>query len=82
MAARPEHLSVAAADKEGIPGEITVIQHLGHIVRYEVKVGTEFSGAPLEVDMDGMVRGLSEHDSASVQIRADKIALYEGGSEY
>jgi ABC-type Fe3+/spermidine/putrescine transport system ATPase subunit len=82
MAARPEHLSVVTADKEGIPGEITVIQHLGHIVRYEVKVGTEFSGATLEVDMDGLVRGLSEHDSVSVQIRADKTALYEGEGEY
>jgi ABC-type Fe3+/spermidine/putrescine transport system ATPase subunit len=82
VSVRPEHLSVVPADKEGIPGEITIIQHLGHIVRYEVKVGPEFSGATLEIDMDGLVPGLSEHDSISVQIQADKAALYESGGEY
>lgn len=77
IGARPEHLqigSVAGADT--LPGEVTIIQHLGHIVRYEVKVPLNASDQTLEVDMDGMVPGVTEHDHVNVSFHNRKVAIY------
>jgi ABC-type sugar transport system ATPase subunit len=79
VAARPEHLSLARQDEGGIEGEVTIIQHLGHFVRYEVKTEAEVSEIPLEIDMEGLVAGIAEHDRVRVQIDAGKAALYDRG---
>jgi ABC-type Fe3+/spermidine/putrescine transport system ATPase subunit len=77
VAARPEHLSVAHANgSAALSGEVTIIQHLGHIVRYEVKVPDELSVQTLEIDMDGMVPGISERGRVQVRIDASRAALY------
>jgi ABC-type sugar transport system ATPase subunit len=79
LAARPEQLRIAggAAGDPGLDGEVTIIQHLGHIVRYEVRVSEELSPATLEVDMDGLVPNINEHDRVKVIINAEKAALYD-----
>jgi hypothetical protein len=59
-----------------VDGEVTIIQHLGHIVRYEVRMAEDLSPATLEVDMDGMAPGIAEHDKVKIIISAEKAALY------
>jgi len=83
VAARPEQLTVAKADEsaDGFDGEVTIIQHLGHFVRYEVKTSPEISDITLEIDMEGLVPGIAEHDRIRVQINAEKAALYNCGGE-
>jgi ABC-type Fe3+/spermidine/putrescine transport system ATPase subunit len=86
VAARPEHLRVipaagAAPESSGIDGEVTIIQHLGQIVRYEVQVAPELSEATLEVDMDGLVPGIAEQGRVRVIIRAEKATLYDRKGE-
>ena len=83
IAARPEQLEVARLDSGtgGFEGEVTIIQHLGHIVRYEVKAQAQISEIPLEIDMEGLVPGIAEHDRVRVRINAEKAALYDCGGE-
>ncbi|MDL2228863.1 ABC transporter ATP-binding protein, partial [Treponema sp. OttesenSCG-928-L16] len=82
VAARPEHLSITKDENAGgIEGEVTIIQHLGHIVRYEVEIPKDISGVTLEVDMDGKVPGIDEHDTVKVLIDAGKAALYDRKGE-
>lgn len=77
VAARPEHLSVSTtADGPSLNGEVTIIQHLGHIVRYEVRVPMASSERTLEIDMEGMVSGIKEHDTVHVVFNEQKAALY------
>jgi ABC-type Fe3+/spermidine/putrescine transport system ATPase subunit len=83
VAARPEQLRVTpwAAGDPGVDGEITIIQHLGHIVRYEVQVSEELSRTTLEVDMDGLVPNINEHDRVKVIIDVEKAVLYDREGE-
>ncbi len=82
LGARPEHLNVGIqAGDSTIPCEVTIIQHLGHIVRYEVKVSLNDSERTLEVDMDGLVPGIFEHDSVHMSIISEKAALYSRKGE-
>jgi ABC-type Fe3+/spermidine/putrescine transport system ATPase subunit len=88
VAARPEQLRVIPAagaspvpDGPKIDGEVTIIQHLGQIVRYEIRVAPELSESTLEVDMDGLVPGIAEHDRVRVIIHAEKAALYDRTGE-
>ncbi len=77
VAARPEHLSISTqASIPSIAGQVSIIQHLGHIVRYEVDVPPEFSDQPLEIDMDGLVESVREKDSIRVVFDQQKIAVY------
>lgn len=77
VAARPEHLAVSKkADGPSLDGEVTIIQHLGHIVRYEVRVPMASSERTLEIDMEGMVPGIAEHDTVRVVFNEKKAALY------
>ena len=77
VAARPEHLSVSTtADGPSLPGEVTIIQHLGHIVRYEVRVPMASSERTLEIDMEGMVPNIKEHDTVHVVFDEQRAALY------
>lgn len=77
VAARPEHLSVSKTSTgPALDGEVTIIQHLGHIVRYEVRVPMASSERTLEIDMDGMVPGILEHDTVKVVFDKQKAALY------
>jgi hypothetical protein len=84
VAARPEQLRVAgrSAGGPGLDGEVTIIQHLGHIVRYEVRVSKALSHITLEVDMDGLVADINEHDKVKVIINAEKAALYDREGEH
>jgi ABC-type Fe3+/spermidine/putrescine transport system ATPase subunit len=83
VAARPEQLRIAgwATGDPGLEGEVTIIQHLGHIVRYEVRVSEDLSHTTLEVDMDGLVPNISEHDRVKVIINTEKAALYDRKGE-
>ncbi|MFH2113056.1 MAG: ABC transporter ATP-binding protein, partial [Spirochaetota bacterium] len=82
LGARPEHLEIGRTVGEAtLPGEVTIIQHLGHIVRYEVKVATNTSERTLEVDMDGMVPGIAEHDQVHVSFHNSKAAIYSRKGE-
>lgn len=77
VAARPEHLSVSKVpDGPSLEGEVTIIQHLGHIVRYEVRVPMASSERTLEIDMEGMVPHIAEHDTVHVVFNEQKTALY------
>jgi ABC-type sugar transport system ATPase subunit len=77
LGARPEHLSVGLEKTTGsMTGKVTIIQHLGHIVRYEVKVALEASERTLEVDMDGLVPGIAEQDEVQVAVIGAKAAIY------
>lgn len=77
VAARPEHLAVRKDHPEAtLEGEVTIIQHLGHIVRYEVRVAMANSERTLEIDMEGMVPGINEHDTIQVVFKEAKAALY------
>ena len=77
VAARPEHLGVCKEKKDpSLEGNVTIIQHLGHIVRYEVKVSLTSSDRTLEIDMDGMVPSIMEKDSVRVVFDEKKVALY------
>lgn len=80
IAARPEHLSICKqVNGPSIAGEVTIIQHLGHIVRYEVRVSPEFSEQPLEIDMDGLVASVKEKDSIRVCFDERRITAYRSG---
>lgn len=85
VALRPENLGVAAWDDsktEGvIEGKVTIIQHLGQFVRYEVSVSPEISEATLEIDMDFLVPDISEHDRVQVLINTEKAAIFDTGGE-
>ncbi len=77
LGARPEHLAVGLAKTaNSMTGRVTIIQHLGHIVRYEVKVALEASERTLEVDMDGLVAGIAEKDEVQVSVIGSKAAIY------
>jgi len=77
VAARPEHLSISIqASGPSIAGQVSIIQHLGHIVRYEVDVPPEFSDQPLEIDMEGLVESVREKDNVRVAFDRQKIAVY------
>jgi ABC-type sugar transport system ATPase subunit len=80
VAARPEHLAVTKEEKSSsLGGMVTIIQHLGHIVRYEVKVSLASSDHTLEIDMDGMVPSIMERDNVRVVFDETKVALYAKG---
>jgi len=83
LAARPEQLWVTpeTENSRGIAGVVTIIQHLGQFVRYEVKTATDVSEGTLEIDMDGLVPGISENDKVWVHIDAEKAALYSTSGE-
>jgi len=78
IAARPEHLSISteASSSPSIAGQVSIIQHLGHIVRYEVDVAAEFSDQPLEIDMDSLVESVREKDNIRIVFDQQKIAVY------
>ena len=78
IAARPEHLSISteASSSPSIAGQVSIIQHLGHIVRYEVDVAPEFSDQPLEIDMDSLVESVREKDNIRIVFDQQKIAVY------
>ncbi|TXT41870.1 MAG: polyamine-transporting ATPase, partial [Spirochaetes bacterium] len=73
---RPEQLVVS---KEGTPesvsGKLTIIQHLGQFVRYEVAMDPSISAQTFEIDMPGLVPGLKEGETVHVSMRPDKAAL-------
>jgi ABC-type Fe3+/spermidine/putrescine transport system ATPase subunit len=83
VAARPEQLQVVPESEKtrGIEGVVTIIQHLGQFVRYEVKTATEISEITLEIDMEGLVPGVLENDKVWVEINSEKAALYSAGGE-
>ena len=83
VAVRPEHCKIAKAGEKtgGIEGKVTIIQHLGQFVRYEVEVAPEISEAILEIDMDGLIPGIAEHDTVEVHINAGKAALFDSLGE-
>ncbi|MGD1831767.1 MAG: ABC transporter ATP-binding protein [Sphaerochaetaceae bacterium] len=77
IAARPEHLSIAKqCDKPAIEGKVTIIQHLGHIVRYEVKVDPSYSRRTLEIDMEGKVAEIVEQDTVKILFNENRLTLY------
>jgi len=83
VGARPEQLGIEKAESPAnsagsgsIEGKVTIIQHLGQFVRYEVSVDADLSAQAFEVDMPGLVRGVSEGDRVHVSIKAGKASLY------
>jgi len=83
VAARPEQLWVTPESENtgGILGVVTIIQHLGQFVRYEVRTSSDVSEITLEIDMEGLVPGISENDNVWVHIDTEKAALYSSGGE-
>ena len=77
VGARPEQLSIDKAGGPGaIEGKVNIIQHLGQFVRYEVGVDAALSAQAFEVDMPGLVVGISEGDRVYVTIKEGKASLY------
>lgn len=80
---RPEHLVVETARKPGsIPGQVNIIQHLGQVVRYEIKVNPRLSPQMLEIDMPGLVHGVKEGDPVFLTIKEHSASLYLPGEEH
>ncbi|MCX8012744.1 MAG: TOBE domain-containing protein, partial [Rectinema sp.] len=80
---RPEHLVVEKERKAGsIPGQVNIIQHLGQVVRYEIKVEPRLSIPMLEVDMPGLVQGVSEGDSVFLSMKEHSASVYLPGEEH
>ncbi len=78
IAARPEYLSVEKESKKPhIDGEVTIIQHLGHIVRYEVKVSSSHTEKTLEIDMEGRVSGINEKDIINICFTIPRLTIYK-----
>jgi ABC-type Fe3+/spermidine/putrescine transport system ATPase subunit len=74
---RPEQLLVSKEKSErSIRGLLTIIQHLGQFVRYEVKVDPALSSQTFEIDMPGLVHGMYEGDEVFLTLKQDKAALY------
>jgi ABC-type sugar transport system ATPase subunit len=82
---RPEQLIVGKEKtSDSVSGKLTIIQHLGQFVRYEVAMDPQISAQTFEIDMPGLVPGLKEGEMVHVSMRPDKAALYipeEGKSE-
>jgi ABC-type sugar transport system ATPase subunit len=83
VGARPEQLSIEKAGGPSGPGgagaiegKVTIIQHLGQFVRYEVIVDAALSPQAFEVDMPGLVSGIAEGDHVFVAIKEGKASLY------
>jgi len=77
VGARPEQLYIDKAGSPGaIEGRVSIIQHLGQFVRYEVVVDAALSAQAFEVDMPGLVAGISEGDHVFVAIKKGKASLY------
>ena len=77
VGARPEQLSIDKAGSPGaIEGKVNIVQHLGQFVRYEVGVDAALSSQAFEVDMPGLVPGVSEGDRVYVTIKEGKASLY------
>ncbi|HEY9054044.1 MAG TPA: ABC transporter ATP-binding protein, partial [Rectinemataceae bacterium] len=76
---RPEQMSVSpigARDAGSIEGRVNIIQHLGQFVRYDVGVDAGISAQAFEIDMPGLVRGLSEGDRVQVSLKPGMASLY------
>ena len=88
---RPEQMSIApigeshnaTPDMAGaghplglIQGRVNIIQHLGQFVRYDVGVDAAISPQAFEIDMPGLVRGLSEGDRVTVSLKPGLASLY------
>ena len=80
VGARPEQLFIDKVRSPGaIEGKVSIIQHLGQFVRYEVVVDAALSAQAFEVDMAGLVVGISEGDHVFVAIKEGKASLYIPG---
>jgi ABC-type sugar transport system ATPase subunit len=78
IAARPEHLIVEkSSNQPHLDGEVTIIQHLGHIVRYEVKVASSHTEKTLEIDMEGRVPGINEKDIIHISFKTPRLTIYK-----
>jgi ABC-type Fe3+/spermidine/putrescine transport system ATPase subunit len=84
---RPEQMSISpsgassgassGAETTGqMEGRVNIIQHLGQFVRYDVSVDAGISAQAFEIDMPGLVRGLSEGDKVRVSLKPGLASLY------
>lgn len=79
---RPENLVVTPFQVEqGVKGRVTIIQHLGQIVRYEVILEASGIQKNIEVDMHGMVPGITEGDLISIGFQEQNGFLFPEGGE-
>jgi iron(III) transport system ATP-binding protein/putative spermidine/putrescine transport system ATP-binding protein len=77
VGARPEQLAISISRTAGsIRGRVNIIQHLGQFVRYDVGVDAAISPQAFEIDMPGLVRGLSEGDRVTVSLKPGLASLY------
>lgn len=77
LGARPEQLIIAKEKTDGsVEGQVSIIQHLGQFVRYEVSVDSAISKQSFEIDMPGMVPGIAENDHVFVSLKNGLISLY------
>jgi iron(III) transport system ATP-binding protein/putative spermidine/putrescine transport system ATP-binding protein len=78
VGARPEHLVISKSETAGsIQGRVNIIQHLGQFVRYEVSVDPALSRQTFEIDMPGVVAGVTEGMDVAVALKEGMGALYE-----
>ena len=74
---RPEYLSVLENPEKGLfSGTVEVIQHLGNIVRYEVKLS---DGKLVEADMRRTVPGVEEGSEVGITLDEEGAILFSAG---
>ncbi|TVR04218.1 MAG: ABC transporter ATP-binding protein [Spirochaetaceae bacterium] len=82
IGARPEQLSISRTkDPHGLPGTVSIIQHLGQFVRYEVQTEGGIAERALEVDVDHLIPDLNEGDPVFVRIDEKNAGVYDSEGE-
>lgn len=82
IGARPEQLSISRTqNSQGLPGTVSIIQHLGQFVRYEVQTEGGIAERALEVDVDHLIPDLHEGDPVFVRIDEKNAGVFDSEGE-
>lgn len=77
IGSRPEKLTINKnSDKGLLPGEVQIIQHLGQLIRYEIKPLWKNNAELVEVDMGFLVPDIREGDKVFINFDRDNTFLF------
>jgi len=77
IGSRPEKLTINKnSDKGLLPGKVQIIQHLGQLIRYEIKPLWKDNAELVEVDMGFLVPNIQEGDKVFIDFDRENTFLF------
>jgi len=77
IGSRPEKLTINKnSDKALLPGKVQIIQHLGQLIRYEIKPLWKDNAELVEVDMGFLVPNIQEGDKVFIDFDRENTFLF------